>query len=296
LRNDLICIRSIDTDKSNTLTTQKFINIEGSLLDINTPKVMGIINVTPDSFYAESRKSGLVEVLSRAEKMLSEGATFLDIGGYSSRPGATDISVKEEIQRVIHPIAAIVKEFPKAFISIDTFRSSVAEAAIHSGAHIINDISCGLLDDNMFNVAGNARVPYIGMHMRGTPQKMKDLTDYDDVVKEVASYLANRHSAAKAAGIKDFIFDPGIGFAKTIPQNFELISKLEYFEKLGFNVLCGVSRKSLIYKTLNITPEAALNGTTVLNTVALMKGVSILRVHDVAPAIEAIELVKNIRY
>ncbi|MFY0607254.1 MAG: dihydropteroate synthase [Cyclobacteriaceae bacterium] len=256
---------------------------------------MGIINITPDSFYAGSRIQEIKGVLLQAEKMLEEGATFLDIGGYSSRPGAKDISAEEELSRVVAPIEAIAKEFPEAYLSIDTFRSTVAKEAVAYGAHIVNDISAGLLDDDMLQTVGNLRVPYIGMHMKGAPQTMKEMSDYDDLIREVALYFAERTAAAQAAGILDFIADPGIGFAKTADQSFEVLKHLEYFHDLGFTTLCGVSRKSLIYKSLNITPEAALNGTTVLNTVALMKGVSLLRVHDVKPAMEAINLINKVQ-
>ncbi len=256
---------------------------------------MGIINVTPDSFYAGSRRPNKKAVLVQAEQMLEEGATFLDIGGYSSRPGAIDISVEEELNRVLNPINEIARRFPEAYISIDTFRSVVAKAAVEHGANIVNDISAGLLDAEMLKTVGAMKVPYIAMHMKGTPQTMNGLSDYKDVVKEVAEYFGERNAAAKAAGILDFIADPGIGFAKTAEQSFELINHLEYFQQLGFATLCGVSRKSLIYKTLNITPETALNGTTVLNTVALMKGVAILRVHDVKPAMEVINLINKVQ-
>ena len=263
-------------------------------MDLSTPKVMGIINVTPDSFYSGSQKESVADALHQAEKMISEGAHILDIGGYSTRPGAADISVDEEIKRVCDPIEAISKRFPGIPISIDTFRADVAEVAIGSGARIVNDISAGLLDEQMLETVGKLKVPYIAMHMRGTPQTMKELTNYDDLLKEVMQYFSERIAKCKEAGIKDIIVDPGFGFAKTIEQNYYLLNNVDYLKQLGLPLLIGVSRKSMIYKVLNIEPEAALNGTTVLNTLALLKGASILRVHDVKEAVEAVKLINQI--
>lgn len=267
------------------------INIEGEVMDLSSPKVMGILNTTPDSFYAGSRKQTLNSVLDTAEKMLVEGATFLDIGGYSSRPGAIDISVKEEIERIAIPIEQIKKEFPKAIISIDTFRSSVARAALDHGASMVNDISAGHLDSEMLSFVATQNVPYIAMHMKGTPQNMKDLTEYQDLIPECMSYFSNVLHECSKLGIKDVILDPGFGFAKTAEQSFRMLNQLDHFKKLERPLLVGISRKSMIYRTLNISADEALNGTTVLNTLALSKGASILRVHDVKEAIEVTKLI-----
>lgn len=263
-------------------------------MDLSTPKVMGIINVTPDSFFSGSRKESEADVLRQAEKMISEGAEILDIGGYSTRPGAAEVTNEEEINRVCGPIEAISKQFPDIPISIDTFRADVAAAAVGSGATIVNDISAGLLDAQMLETVGKLKVPYIAMHTRGTPQTMKELTSYDDLLKEVMQYFSERIAKCKEAGIKDIIVDPGFGFAKTIEQNYYLLNSVDYLKQLGLPLLIGVSRKSMIYKVLNIEPEAALNGTTVLNTLALLKGASILRVHDVKEAVEAVKLINQI--
>lgn len=237
---------------------------------------MGIINVTPDSFYSGSRKQAQVEILKTAEKMLEEGASFLDVGGYSSRPGADDIPVDEEIARVVGPIQEITKEFSSSIISIDTFRSEVARAAVESGAAIVNDISAGQLDSDMLKVVTDLGVPYIAMHMRGTPQTMKGMTEYDDVVLEVTKYFSKVIKDCNQMGIKDVIIDPGFGFAKTAEQSFRLLNRLDHLKSLERPILVGVSRKSMIYRTLDITAEEALNGTTVLNTLALFKGAGIL--------------------
>ncbi|MEO9483463.1 MAG: dihydropteroate synthase [Ekhidna sp.] len=270
------------------------INIRGEIVDLSSPKVMGIINVTPDSFFAESRKMVNSEILMRAEKMLNDGATFLDVGGYSSRPGAEDISVEEEIVRVAEPIEQIAKRFPDAIISIDTFRSKVARIAIESGAAIVNDISAGHLDDEMLTSVAEMGVPYIAMHMRGTPQTMKNLTDYNDLVLDVMKYFSAVLERSNHLGIKDVIIDPGFGFAKTAEQSFDLLNKLDHFHHLNQPLLVGVSRKSMIYRTLKLTAEESLNGTSVLNTVALFKGAAILRVHDVKEAVEAVKLINQL--
>ncbi|MEQ8629081.1 dihydropteroate synthase [Ekhidna sp.] len=264
------------------------------MIDLSSPKVMGIINVTPDSFFEGSRKGAVHEILQTAEKMLEEGATFLDVGGYSSRPGATDILLNEELDRVIDPIKAIIDRFPKAIISIDTFRSEVARAAIDAGASVINDISAGHLDKMMLSVVAELGVPYVAMHMKGTPQNMKELTKYDDLLHEVMNYFSSVIHDCNQLGIKDVIIDPGFGFAKTAEQSFDLLNKLDHFHHLDRPLLVGVSRKSMIYRTLNSTAEEALNGTSVLNTVALLKGAQILRVHDVKEAVEAIKLVNEL--
>lgn len=266
------------------------INCKGSLIDLNNPKVMGIINATPDSFYDGGVNLAVEQALETAGEMLEAGATFLDIGGYSSRPGADDIPVNEEIDRVVPIIEAIISEYPEANISIDTFRSSVARAAIESGAALINDISGGHLDKEMLNTVADLQVPYIMMHMRGTPQTMKTLTNYDNLLVEIKDYFAQQLHSARALGINDVIIDPGFGFAKTVEQNFELLNSMQELEIFEIPLLAGVSRKSMIYKTLGITAKEALNGTTALNMIALDRGASILRVHDVAPAMECIAL------
>lgn len=255
---------------------------------------MGIINATPDSFYAGSRRLTVDDILRQAGNMLDQGATFLDIGGYSSRPGAKDVSIDDEIKRVVEPIDAIVKRFPEAIISIDTFRSEVAKRAVDSGASVVNDISAGNLDNQMLNVVAELSVPYIAMHMKGTPQTMKELVNYDNLVVEVVKYFSSVLDHCNHLGIKDVLIDPGFGFAKTTEQSFELLNKLEYFEQLSRPLLVGVSRKSMIYRSLEITAEEALNGTTVLNTVALFKGAAILRVHDVKEAVEAVKLISQL--
>ncbi|QIE60516.1 dihydropteroate synthase [Rasiella rasia] len=251
---------------------------------------MGIINVTPDSFYDGGRTTILRDVIAQAEKMMRHGATFLDIGGYSSRPGSTHISEEEELSRVVPTIEALSKEFPEAYLSIDTFRSKVALNAIAAGAGLVNDISGGSLDDGMFTTVAKLGVPYILMHLKGTPQSMNTHAQYQNITKEVLYYFSEKIAKARAAGINDIIADPGFGFSKTPEHNFELLQHLELFKSLETPYLVGISRKSTIYKTLNTSPEEALNGTTVLNTVALLKGASILRVHDVKEAVECVTL------
>ena len=270
------------------------INIKGEIVDLSSPKVMGIINVTPDSFYSKSRSKSGVETLKIAEKMLDEGADFLDIGGYSSRPGAEDISEKEEVERIISSIELLANEFPKAVISVDTFRAKVAEEGINAGASIINDISAGHLDEMMLGTVARLRVPYIAMHMRGTPQTMKELTEYDNLVSEIFSYFSLVVDKCREYGVNDLIIDPGFGFSKTTDQNFSLLNRLEYFQQLEKPILVGLSRKSMIYKSLNLTAETSLNGTTSLNTLALFKGANILRVHDVKEAVEVVKLVNQL--
>ena len=267
------------------------INCAGTLIDLNTPKVMGILNQTPDSFYDGGRYSNPKAVLDRVEQMLFNGASFIDIGGYSSRPGAPEVSEQEELNRVIPTINTVVKAFPDAVISIDTFRSAVAKAAIDSGAAMINDISGGDRDPEIYRVAARHQVPYILMHMRGTPKTMSTLTDYDNVVMEVTQDLAKKLKQIRPHGVNDLIVDPGFGFAKNLAQNYTLLGKLDHLKLLNTPILVGVSRKSMIYKLLQTDPENALNGTTAANTIALLKGASILRVHDVAPAIEVVKLV-----
>jgi dihydropteroate synthase len=266
------------------------LNAGGKLMDLSKPKVMGIINITPDSFYAESRKIGVDAVLKQAEKMLADGATLLDVGAYSSRPGAVDISIQEETDRLLPAVEAIAASFPDAVLSADTFRSSVAEAAIKAGAHIINDISGGELDTDMFATAARLQVPYVLMHMRGTPQNMAQLTDYEDVFAEVFDYFVKKIYQLKQLGVHDIILDPGFGFAKKASDSYELINRMQGFNVLQLPILAGISRKRMIYGLLGTTTEEALNGTTALNTIALMKGANILRVHDVKEAVEAVKI------
>ena len=266
------------------------INCKGKLIDLNSPKVMGIINTTPNSFYAESRKTSEKDILKQVEKMLKDGANFIDVGGYSTPPGAPKVDETEELNRVLPAIENILKSFPEALISVDTFRANVAEKSIEAGAAIINDISAGNLDSEMMKTVAKHQVPYIMMHMRGTPQTMKDLNQYDDLLQDILFYFSEKISEARALGINDLIVDPGFGFAKNIAQNFELLSKMELFKTLDLPILAGLSRKSLIYKTLNTSAQEALNGTTFLNTIALSKGANILRVHDVKEAVECTKL------
>jgi len=270
------------------------INCKGILVDVSTPKVMGILNVTPNSFFDGGKYKNKTEILSQVEKMLLDGATFIDIGAYSSKPNAEFVSEEEEITRIIPIVDLILKHFPETIISIDTFRSGVAEASIESGAAIINDIAAGNLDDKMLEVIGKYNVPYIMMHMRGTPQTMQNLTNYDDIVKEMLFYFSEKVAMARSFGINDLIIDPGFGFAKTITQNYEVFQKMELFSMLELPLLVGVSRKSMIYKMLETTVEKALNGTTVLNTLALSKGAKIIRVHDVKEAVECVTLFNKI--
>ena len=271
-----------------------FINCKGNLIDLSQPKVMGIINITPDSFYSGSRSISEKEILSNAQKMLSEGADFLDLGAYSSRPGADNITIDEELSRMLPAIELVLNEFPETMLSIDTFRAEVAEKSIHAGAAVINDISAGKLDENMLSIIAKYQVPYIMMHMKGTPQTMKNLNQYEDLTADILFYFSERIKAAREKGINDIIIDPGFGFAKDIDQNFELLSRLELFQNLELPLLIGVSRKSMIWKKLKISADEALNGTTVLNTTALLKGANILRVHDVKEAVECIKLTREL--
>jgi len=266
------------------------LNAGGKLIDLTTPKVMGIINLTPDSFYADSRKQDTASALQQAEKMLADGAAFLDIGAYSSRPGAEDISIQEELDRLLPAVEAITKAFPDAVLSIDTFRARVAEAAIKAGAHIINDIGGGELDTDMFATVARLQVPYILMHMKGTPQNMNKQAQYEDVFNEVFDYFTDKYHQLKQLGVKDVILDPGFGFAKKMEHSYTLMKRLQDFNPLQLPVLVGISRKNMIYKTLGITAAEALNGTTALNAIALTKGANILRVHDVKEAVEAVKI------
>ena len=264
----------------------KSINCKGELISFDQPKIMGIINITPDSFYEGSRHTQVNEIYKQVDKMLSEGADFIDIGGYSSRPGADNISTQEELDRVVPIIEKVAKSFPQSHISVDTFRSEVARQALENGAAIVNDISAGHLDDNMMSVVREYQVPYIMMHMKGTPQTMKSLNQYEDLITDIKYYFSERIEKANKLGINDIIIDPGLGFAKNIDQNFEILSRLGNFDDINYPLLIGLSRKSMIYKTLKTTPQEALNGTTALNMLALDKGASLLRVHDVKQAVE----------
>lgn len=271
-----------------------FINCKGELIDLSIPKVMGILNVTPNSFFDGGKYKNEHEIISQVDKMLSEGATFIDIGAYSSKPSAEFVTEQEEIDRIVPAIELILKHFPETLLSIDTFRAAVAKASIESGAAIINDIAAGELDDKMFDVIAKYNVPYIMMHMRGNPQTMQSLTQYEDIVKEMLFYFSEKVRKARSVGINDLILDPGFGFAKTTDQNYEVLQKMELFNVLELPVLAGVSRKSMIYKTLGNTAQEALNGTTVINTIALTKGAKILRVHDVKEAVECVTLMNKI--
>ncbi|EPD28236.1 dihydropteroate synthase [Capnocytophaga granulosa] len=266
------------------------INCKGELICFDTPKVMGILNITPDSFYAQSRTTP-AEVLRKAEQMLEEGATFVDIGGYSSRPNAQEVSPQEELQRVVPVVEALVKHFPDIRISVDTFRAEVARESLEAGACIINDISAGQIDPAIWEVVAHYQVPYIAMHMRGTPQTKQTYTEYDKLTKDILYYFSQIKDKARQLRINDLIVDPGFGFSKTLAQNYELMQQLALFKALECPILVGISRKSMIYKLLDTTPEAALNGTTVLNTFALLHGADILRVHDVKEAVECVKIV-----
>jgi dihydropteroate synthase len=266
------------------------INAGGKLIDLSVPKVMGIVNLTPDSFYASSRRPLLTDALLQAYRMLTDGAAFLDLGAYSSRPGAKDISVQEETDRLIPVIELIAANYPDAILSVDTFRSQVAEEAINAGAHIINDISGGQLDEKMFATVARLQVPYIMMHMKGTPQNMNKQARYKDVFTEVLEYFIDRTQQLKELGVHDVIVDPGFGFAKMQEHSYSLMHRLKDFGVLQLPILAGVSRKRMVYNVTGGTPDDALNGTTALNTIALMNGANILRVHDVKEAVEAVKI------
>jgi len=286
----LISLSQQTMAKDTSFHKKATLNAGGKLIDLSTPKVMGIINLTPDSFYAGSRKQGTDAAIQQARTMLNDGADFLDLGAYSSRPGADDISTREETDRLLPVVEAIVKEFPEAVLSIDTFRAQVAEAAINAGAHIINDISGGQLDKAMFATVARLQVPYILMHMKGNPKTMNQLAVYDDVFAEVYDYFAEKIYSLKQLGVHDVILDPGFGFAKKPEHGYKLMNRLQDFAVLGLLVLAGVSRKKMIYGSLGITAGEALNGTTALNTIALTKGADILRVHDVKEAVQAVKI------
>lgn len=266
------------------------LNCKGRLLVIDKPIVMGIINATPDSFYEGSRFSGVDNILVQAEKMISEDADILDIGGQSTRPGSEQVSEEVELNRIIESIEAILQKFPGTIISVDTYYSGVAKKCIRAGASIINDISSGAMDKAMLTTIAELQVPYVSMHMKGTPQTMQQQANYENVTSEVLDFFIRKKNEYRVAGITDVIIDPGFGFAKTATHNFQLLKNLSVFKMLDAPVLVGLSRKSTVYKTLGISADEALNGTTVLNTIALINGANILRVHDVKAAKEAIKL------
>ncbi len=271
------------------------INCKGSLVDLKSPKVMGILNITPDSFFDGGKYKNESDFLLQTEKMLSEGATFIDVGAYSSRPGAKHISEEEELQRIVPVIDLLVKNFPEIIISVDTFRSKVAKETIENGAAIVNDISGGKMDENMFKTVVNLQVPYILMHMSGTPQNMQKNPVYEDVTKEIISFFAAQIHKLHQLKLNDIIIDVGFGFGKTTAHNFEILKNLSLFKNLDAPILAGISRKSMLYKTLDISAQEALNATTSANTIALLNGANILRVHDVKEAIEAVKIVEQLK-
>lgn len=270
------------------------INCKGELVDLHEPKIMGILNVTPNSFFDGGQYQSDLQLLSQAEKMILEGADFIDVGAYSSKPSADFVTEEEEIKRIVPIVEMLQREFPSIHLSIDTFRAGVAKATVEAGAAMINDIAAGLLDDKMIETVGKLQVPYIMMHMRGNPQTMQSLTSYTDLVEDMRIYFSERIAVARAAKINDVIIDPGFGFAKTVEQNYELMAKLELFNCFELPILVGISRKSMIYRLLDSSPQEALNGTTVLNTIALQKGANILRVHDVKQAVETRKIIKQL--
>ena len=278
------------------ITTARYINVNGSLLDLSQPRVMGILNVTPDSFYAVSRTQTEVEIARRVKQIVSEGAAIFDIGAYSSRPNADNVSAREEMERLRMGLKILFEIQPDAVVSVDTFRADVARMCVEEyGVAIINDIAAGEMDANMFHTVAALNVPYIMMHMQGTPQSMQQHPHYDNLLKEVFLYFARKVQQLRDLGVKDIILDPGFGFGKTMEHNYELLSHLEEFRIFKLPLLVGVSRKSMIYRLLDITPQEALNGTTVLDTICLLKGADILRVHDVKEAVETVRIVQAMR-
>ena len=268
----------------------KSINCKGRLINFSTPKVMGILNVTPNSFFDGGKYNSTNKLEEQARKMLEEGADIIDLGAYSTQPNAPFVSEEEELNRMIPAVQQLVAAFPNIILSIDTFRAEVAKQALENGAAIINDVSAGLLDEQMMQVVGAFKVPYIMMHMKGTPQNMQQFTDYEDVMHDMIYYFSERIAMAKSHGIVDVIVDPGFGFSKTLDQNYEVLQKLDLLQNLDVPVLSALSRKSMIYKFFQTTPQEALNGTSVLNTISLMKGANLLRVHDVKEAVECVKL------
>jgi len=271
----------------------KTINCLGNLIDLETPRVMGVLNLTPDSFYDGGKYKSEKQILKQVEKMLIEGATFIDVGAYSSRPGASHVSVEEERSRLLPALELILTEFDKALVSVDTFRSEIARESVKAGAALINDISAGQLDPQMFATMGQLQVPYIIMHMKGTPQNMQSQVQYDNLVREIIYYFSERVFELRKLGVNDIIIDPGYGFSKTLEQNYELLGKSELLGNLGLPVLTGVSRKSMLYKLIGTGPEEALAATVAAQVIALLKGTSILRAHDVKEAVEAIKIVEK---
>lgn len=269
------------------------ININGTLLDLQKPCVMGILNITPDSFYAESRKTIERDIVSRARQILEEGGTIIDVGAYSTRPGAEEVSEEEEMKRLHKALGLLRKELPDAIVSVDTFRADVAKMCVEEyGVGIVNDISGGTMDNRMFETVAKLNVPYVLTHIKGTPQDMQDEPHYDDLIREVFLYFSEKINRLHDMGLNDIILDPGFGFGKTLAHNYELMSNLQMFREFEVPILVGLSRKSMIYKLLDTTPQEALNGTTALNTIALLKGANILRVHDVKAAAEVVAIVE----
>lgn len=277
--------------KDTVFSTNLTLNCGGNLVDLSTPKVMGIVNITPDSFFAESRAIDEKSILQQVEKHLSEGATFIDLGAMSTRPGSAEISIEEEENRLIPALKTVINAFPNALISIDTYRSEIAKKAVGLGAHIINDISGGQFDDNMFQTISELSVPYIMMHTLDKPEIMQKNPTYDDVVSEIIKFFSSQLQTLHQLGVKDIILDPGFGFGKTLAHNYTILKHFSEFNLLHCPILAGVSRKGMIWKLLETSPEASLNGTTVAHTLALQNGAKILRVHDVKPAMEAIKIV-----
>ena len=274
----------------------KYLNVNGRLLDLSTPCVMGILNLTPDSFYAHSRMETDEAIAARTHQIVDEGAAIIDVGAYSSRPGAADVSAGEEMARLRRGLEIIRREVPEAVVSVDTFRADVARMCVEEyGVAIVNDISAGELDKDMFATVAELRVPYVMMHMLGRPQDMQQAPHYDNVVREVFLYFARKVQQLRDMGAYDLVLDPGFGFGKTLEHNYELMARLEEFSVFELPLLVGISRKSMIYKLLGISPEEALNGTTVLHTIALQKGADILRVHDVRQAVEAVRIVEALK-
>ncbi len=271
------------------------LNCQGKLIEFNTPMIMGIINTTPDSFFEDSRTQSIDLILKQVSQFINEGVDVVDIGGYSSRPGADDVTEQEEINRILPAIIAIRKAHPNLIISIDTFRPTVAEVALKNGANIINDISGGLLDTSIFKIASDYTAPYIMMHMKGTPKNMQNNTQYQHLIKDLVYFFSKQIQLAQQFGVKDIIIDPGLGFSKTLDQNYEIIEHLDLFKVLEKPILIGASRKSMLYKLLDITPKEALNATTIINTIALLNGANILRVHDVKEAVEVKKIVEKIK-
>jgi dihydropteroate synthase len=271
------------------------INCKGTLLDLNSPKVMGILNITPDSFYDGGMYKDETTILNQTEKMLNDGATFIDVGAYSSRPGAAEVSEEEELKRIVPVVELLIKKFPDIIISVDTFRSKVAEETINLGAALINDISGGNLDSKMYETVAKLKVPYILMHMAGTPETMQNNPSYEDVTKDLIYFFSDKIDQLHRLNVSDIIIDVGFGFGKTIEHNFQLLRNMSLFQNLDKPILAGLSRKSMLYKTLDITSQEALNATTSANTIALLNGANILRVHDVKEAVEAVKLVNQLR-